>query len=427
MVTRLQMLWDTTRSSLWALPLLMICLAIALAVAAIQVQLPQFSSPVWYFYSGNSLSAGNFLSALLTSMITMATLAVSITVVVLTLAAQQLGSRLIRNFIGDRRTQISLGTFISTVVYLLIVLRTTSGASDNVPNLAVTIGTVLVLVSVVTMVLFVHHLARSIVADNLIDRVGADLDAYVASLLPENDAPPMPSPLPNVREKGAPVRLPCGGYVQALDHQRLVQIARSAGATIELAFRPGQHAVPETVYGYVLPSSALTPELISEIAASLVMGNERTPVQDLEFSIRQLVEVAVRAMSPGINDPYTAIAAIDRLTLSLSKIMRRKPSQSVWCDEDGKVRLIVPVSTFEGTVDAAFHQIRQQGERIPAVIIRLAEDLIQLLDVASPEQRPAIEKHLRLVLQAGRRSIPEPEDLRDLQQRIEALLGRKPS
>jgi uncharacterized membrane protein len=392
-----------------------------------RIQLGEGSDPVWYLYSGSAKAAPEFLSNLLTSMITMATLAISITIVVLTLAAQQLGPRLIRSFMSDRSTQIALGLFISTVVYLLLVLRTTSGATDSVPNLAVTIGTGLVIASVVTMVIFVHHLAQSIIADNVIDRVGADLDANAVSLLPKRGARAEPIPPGNIRGAGAPLCLPCGGYIQAIDHGRLVRLAHSSQAAVELDLRAGHHAIPGSVSGWILPGSALTPAFTKAVAASLLVGRDRTPVQDLEYSIRQLVEVAVRALSPGINDPFTALATIDRLALSLSRIMERGSAQRVWCDDEGHVRLIVAPSSFEGAVDAAFNQIRQRAAGMPDVLIRLADNLLQLLSVARNEHRPSRERHLRLVLRVGERSIAEPEDLLDLTSRADrVLIAREP-
>ena len=184
MFTRLLTIWERVRASLWALPLAMVLGAGLLAVATLNAQIEIGNDPVWFLYSGTAKQAPQFLSNLVSAMITMATLAISITMVVLTLAAQQLGPRLIRNFMADRRTQSSLGLFVSTVVYLLLVLRSTYGDAGSVANLAVTVGTALVFLSVVTLLLFVHHLARSIIADNVIDRVGAQLDADIRRLLP---------------------------------------------------------------------------------------------------------------------------------------------------------------------------------------------------------------------------------------------------
>ena len=152
MIPRLLTLWYAMRSSLWALPLAMVIAAAGLAYATLTVHLDLGGEPSGSCSAAAAQEAPQFLASLMTAMITMATLAISITMVVLTLAAQQLGPRLIRNFMRNRRTQASLGLFIGTVVYLLLVLRSAYGDRNGVPNLAVTGGTLLVLICVITLV-----------------------------------------------------------------------------------------------------------------------------------------------------------------------------------------------------------------------------------------------------------------------------------
>jgi uncharacterized membrane protein len=286
-----------------------------------------------------------------------------------------------------------------------------------VPNLAVTIGTALVLTSMVALLLFVHHLARSIIADSIINRVGRDLDDNAARLLPKKDnatAPP-----PKLDGSGADIFLDCEGYVQAIDAAPLARTARAENAIVVLDIRAGHHIVAGNLLGNVHPSGALTPALREALMRAILVGSEPTPVQDLEFSIRQLVELAVRALSPGVNDPYTAIATIDRLTLSLARIMRRGPAQTRWCDDAGHVRVVLPATTFGGLIDASFNMIRQNGERSAAVLIRLADSLNDLTPLANPAQRQDIERHRKMILNAGRRNLHEAEDLKALEQRIE--------
>lgn len=415
LITRLLTVWHGMRSSLWALPLAMVFAACGLAYAALNVDIGPGGSSVWFLFNGGSDQAPQFLSNLVTAMITMATLVVSITMVVLTLAAQQLGPRLIRSFMSDRRTQATLGLFVGTVVYLLLILRSTYGKADSVPNLAVTGGTVLVLVCVATLVVFVHHLAQSIIADNVIDRVGAQLDADISRLLPKDTAEQPETPQ-DIDKRGAPVTLTKGGYVQAVDFQSIVHAAAQADAVVAFDIRAGHHIIPGRVVAHVTPKKAATEEaLCHAIQSGVVIGRERTPVQDLEFSIRQLVEIALRALSPGINDPHTANAALDRLTLSIAFVMTRGLAKAVWEDQDGKVRVVAQVSTFDGICDAAFNEIRQQA--LPAVVIRMAECIGQLLQQADDSQRPALEKHLNLVMDAGRRCMAAKEDLEVLEAR----------
>jgi len=404
----------------------MVVVAGAAAILAVHISVSPGKDPVWFLYSGDAREAPQFLSDLVTAMITMATLVVSITMVVLTLAAQQLGPRLIRNFMADRRTQATLGLFVSTVVYLLLVLRSSYGGTDTVPNLAVTGGTVLVLLCLVALLVFVHHLARSIVADNTIDRVGADLDSDIERLLPQSDFETPEPPSTSPRKNGAPFMLQRSGYIETVNYGGLVDIAKSADAVIELSFKPGRHAIAGGTFAWVTPAEAATASMRDELEGCLQLGGERASIQDLETSIRQLVEVALRALSPSISDPFTAMAVIDRLTTSLAKIMRRGTPQCVWTDDDGTVRLVAPRSTFADILQESFRQIRQHAQDQPAVLIRLVESLGQLLAQAKSSQEPPLRKEIELVLETGRKNIAQEEDFETLEERAKLALEEAP-
>jgi len=422
MLPQLQTVWHRLRSSLWALPLLMVVVAGAAAVLAVNMPVRQGDDPVWFLYSGDAEDAPQFLTSLVTAMITMATLVVSITMVVLTLAAQQLGPRLIRSFMADRRTQVTLGLFVSTVVYLLLVLRSAYGSFEKVPNLAVTGGTVLVLSCLVALLIFVHHLARSIIADNTIDRVGEALDDDIKRLLPESNSNQASKPDKSPAKSGTPLELHKSGYVQTVNYHGLVEIAREADAVIELAFKPGRHLVEGTTFAWIEPASA--DEAHKKIEDCVSLSGERTSIQDLETSIRQLVEVALRALSPSISDPFTAMAVIDRLTTSLAKIMKRGMPQWVWTDEDDRVRLLAPRSTFADIVEEAFRQIRQNAQNQTAVLIRLVESMGQLMPRADEAQRAVLEKQIGIVLDTGRRNIAQKQDLETLEERAKLALDQ---
>ena len=417
MLARFLTTWQGVRTSLWALPLLMILCAVATAIAVLMFPLFPGADPVWWLYGGSAKQAPDFLSDLVGAMITMGTLVISITMVVLTLAAQQLGPRLIHSFMADRRTQIAIGLFVSTIVYLLLILRSVYGVGDDVPNLAVTIGTVLVLLSVIALPLFVHHLARAIVADGVIWRVGQALDAAAGSLLPDQPGVEARADLA-LAAGGASIRLPRGGYIQTIDYQRLVAYAEKRSTVIALDVRAGHHIIAGVIVGTIHPPVEDLSEAESEVGASVLVGSERTPVQDIEYPLRQLVEVALRALSPGINDPHTALVVIDRIALSLTHIMQRRLGQHVCRDGNGAVRVIGPGPTFAGIVDAAFNEIRQSGSTQPAVLIRLAAKLSQLIEQAPAMHREALTTHLALVLDVGRRHIEIPYDLKALEERV---------
>jgi uncharacterized membrane protein len=426
MFARLLTIWRNVRSSLWALPLLMVVAAAGAAIFAVRVSITQGQDPVWFLYSGGAEQAPQFLSNLVTAMITMATLVVSITIVVLTLAAQQLGPRLIRSFMSDRRTQITLGLFMATVVYLLLVLRSTYGDTESVPNLAVTIGTALVLLCLLALLVFVHHLARSIIADTIIDRVGEALDSDVERLLPQCNFQEQPAPSKRPRNLGAALKLHGCGYVQALDCKRLIGLAAKADVVIELPLKTGDHVVPGNILAWVMPYAA-NDNLRAKLEECLVLGGERDSPDDLLTPIRQLVEVALRALSASINDPNTAIAVIDRLTKSFVKMMSRGSPQRVWTDDEGQIRLVTARSDFPDWLDTAFRQIRQHATAHPVVLTRIVEGLGSLLARANEAQRQALISQIEIVLTTARRTVKQNEDLAPLEKAARGALAGEPS
>lgn len=432
MLARLRTLWERIATGLWFLPATLTVAAIAVAGLAIEVDIDAGGAGGWWLHQGSADDASTLLSSLTSAMITMATLAISITMVVLTLAAGQLGPRLIRIFMSDKQTQASIGFLLATIVYLILVFRSlNTGQTDgDVPHFAVSLGSLLVLICIFVLLSFIHHLARSIVSDHVVRQAGQALDAAIAELLPDAAADDDSRPQPLRQSDVVEFSLPAGGYVQAVEFERLVRHARQCEAVIELTFRPGHHLLPGGGHVRVSPAAALRQSLREHIADSILIGPERTASQDLEFSVRQLVEVALRALSPGINDPFTAIAVIERLGVSLARALQRGPTPSAWCDEHGEPRVLVPPETFRGLVDTAFSQIRQAGEGRPAILITMLATLGKLAELARDEDhRQVIADHVGLVAAAGERSIAEPYDLAHLDERRQvalALLARRP-
>ena len=419
MIPRLQTIWENIRSSLWAVPLAMTCVAAALAVSATRIRLGQGSDPVWFLYSGGAEQAPQFLSHLVTAMITMATLAISITMVVLALAAQQLGPRLIYNFMRDWHTQYALGLFVATVVYLLLVLRSSYGLqSGHQISPSPSAHSSCWLAWSFRWCSYIISRARSLPTTlswrserGSMTRSG-DCCRKTQRAAPARANAPAGRRCARARQAG---RLRRGDRFRRCD-----RAACDADVAVEFDVRAGHHVILGAVVGLGRAGRVGQRRVCANRsqAASWWAANACS-VQDLEFSIRHLVEIAVRALSPGINDPYTAMAVVDRLSLSIALVMRRGTAEAVWRDEQGRVRIVAPVSTFEGIVDAAFHQIRQHATRSPDVLIRIVENLVQLMQDAGPEQRAVLAKHLELVLNAGRRNIEEKDDLKALEERAE--------
>lgn len=414
------------RTSLWVVPAVMAVAAVALALAMLVSGFSLASAEVWWLHSGNGRDASRLMATLLSSMMTMMTLVVSITVVVLTLAANQLGPRLIRSFVSDRRTQFSLGALIATIAYHMLVLRSLDGAmpAREVPHLAVTVGSGLSLLCVGVLLYFVHHLTRSIVADEIIDRVGAEaekfLDGWTAEGQGRGDAE-WPS------DAGAGAHLGVSGYVQFVDAEHIVRAAREAEAAVVLGFRAGDHLLPEQACLRVIPAHALSDALTKKIANGIVVGSQRTTTQDIEFGFRQIVEIALRALSPSMNDPFTAIAAIDRLARLLAKAQTGKAPEPVHRDADGTARLFTRRIGFADLLNAAFLQILHASGGKLEILERMLSILATLAERArTDDQRQALLKLADRGLAVGRRTIAEAEDvavIESIRARISAMAG----
>ncbi len=430
---RLFNIWSGLQSSLWFIPALMGLGAIGLAVLILLLD-SRFSmegaSEVWWLYAGEPADARELLSTLLSSMISMTTLVVSITMVVLTLTANQLGPRLIRNFMGRTGTQVSIGIFIMTIVYQVVVLRTLKANTDfeEVPHVAVTVGTALAIINLFVLLFFVHYLARSIVADTVVARVGADLGSAIARLLPADDGGPPPE-VTSIRdalpddfdERAAAIGLPKDGYVQAIEFEDLVDLAHSRDILLRLDFRAGHFIIRGGGQIKIYPGDRLDPELAAAIVDQILIGPERSPTQDLEYSIRHLVEIGLRALSPGINDPFTAIAVLDRLGAALAALMCRELQPRVFRDRDGVGRVISRAPSHGGLIDAAFHQIRRAGANQPEVIIHMLEIIGQLAGtVRLPSQHVALMRHALVIAETGRGAAADPVDRAEINRQYQS-------
>ena len=376
------------RVQLWIVPVLMSIGAMALAFVLLEFGPGYFGDADgrgWIF-GGDSETARNLLSSLLSGLLTMTSMVVSITFVILTLASNQLGPRIVTSFIADRQIQAVLGVFLGTAMYLIVVLRTLDGTLPNSaqPHVAVTTGTLLTVICLFALLFYVHKIAHAIVADTMIERIWNQLLATLHRL-PEHDD-----------DAGAPVDvafdLPpsrCAvalrelGYVQTIDYDKLVKLAEKLDAILDVTVRAGHFVQNRGEHVRILgDGSAVSDDMQAQIRSAFVIGVERSPAQDLEFSIRQLVEIALRALSPGINDPFTAIAVIDRLGAGLEElIFRRDLPGAVIQDDRGKPRVLRNRSAVKGLIEACLAQIRQAGSEHPAILIHLTDTARRLAPV----------------------------------------------
>jgi uncharacterized membrane protein len=434
MLNRLRAFAESTRSSLWFWPILMTTLGILLAQLMIlldqsawierQHLLARASDVlgvVWLFGLGVD-GARSLLATIAGSMISIAATVFSITIVALSLAAGQLGPRLLRTFMRDRGTQLSLGMFIATFAFCIVVLGVVHGGNTApfVPRASVTAALLLALGSLAVLIYFIHHVATSIQAPEVIAVVGTDLDKAIDTLFPLPLSAPrsgvdLPSPSQQHGEGGAVVRSLTSGYVQHLDMDALVALAIESDLVVGLARRPGDHVIAGTAIATVWPPAKLDDALRERVCHAFGFGRVRTPVQDLQFLINQLVEIAQRALSPGINDPSTAEACIDRLGSALGKLAGRQLQSAQLVDEAGRVRVLLSrPDSFQSLLDAAFDPIRNYSGGSLQVGLKLASVMAELAQLAQGEaQRQPLLVQAQMVARLAQ-ALPEARDRQQL-------------
>lgn len=427
----LRAVWDDIVTSLWFVPGIMMIGAVPLSILGFWTDWRLGSRDPdempWWIYVAKSDAARELVSTLLSSMITMTSLVFSITMVVLTLAANQFGPRLVRSFMSSTMTQMVLGTFMMTIFYCLLVLASIGRRSSDapVPYSGISLAIFLMAASLVLLVVFIHTLARSIVAETVIDRVGSEFDDGVDRLAPasQDAQTPPEDQLPNNFEAlSAYFGSAEAGYVQAIGFARLIQVAEEADVVIGLYFRAGDYVAEGGRTVAVYPASRCNAELINRVHHTITTGIDRTPVQDIEFALRHLVEIAVRALSPGINDPYTAVAVLHRLSASLSRSMGKALPEGLFRSDGGAVRIICPQPTYAGLINGAFDQIRQNGADKPLVVIHLLEAMVRIAEhTILPAQLEALREQLGAVIEATERRIASPSDQADVRQRSEKV------
>jgi uncharacterized membrane protein len=406
----------------WLVPAVMVLAGILGAVALVEVDrdglVPQWLVTGPWLYNGGATGARTLLGAVASSAIGVAGTVFSITIAALSLAASQMGPRLLRNFTRDRGNQITLGVFLGTFAYALMVLRSVRTPSEGefIPHLALTVGIVLALACVATLVYFVNHMAGRINVDIVIDLVSDDVRSAIRRLTVEER--PHPNPPEELWHAAAIVVETQGGYLQELDADGLADWACENKTAVRLLVRPGGYVFPGA------PIAKLTHHVDGADAAIhnvMALGSQRVSSVDLEYAVRQLVEVAVRALSPGINDPHTAISALDRLGASLCELAPLHLPSGVYLREN-RPALVIPSVDYDGLTDAMFHMIRQNATGNPAILIRMVEVLTA---VASCEQDPArlgaLRRHANLALGDAERTVPNATDLNDVRERHAAF------
>jgi uncharacterized membrane protein len=411
---------EELRTNLWLVPAIEVVAAVALYVATHVVDEAAYRGklrlPAWVIF-GSADAARQILTTLAAAVVTVVGVVFSIMIVTLTLASTQFGPRMLRNFIRDRGTQLTLGTFVATFVYATLVLVSIGPGAhggDFVPHLSITMS-----VSMGVLIYFIHHIATSIQLPHVIASIARDLSRAIdlesrGPTTTLESGPSVAELLTRMREGGGTVPAPASGYLQFIRHRTLIRLAAEKGAVIRLLHRPGHFIVRGSPLATVWPPGAAA-SVTRELRRAHVTGPNRTLAQDLAFAVDQLVEIAIRALSPAVNDTFTALTCIDWLGDSLCKVTTQWDPTRVHRDGHGYVRVITAHVSYERLVERAFEKIRQAGAGMPAVLIRQLEALVEIIEQTSTAaQRQLLLKQALMLHRVSEESVGEPADRADV-------------
>lgn len=375
----------------WAVPLLFAVAAavLALGVTAIDESL-ETSLRLPFLFAGGPEGARALLSAIITSMISFTGLVFSITIVVLQLTSSQFSPRVLRSFLDDRFNQIALGVFVATFVYALMVLRGVRGTAQVdsfVPQIAVTVAFVLVLASVLVFLAYIHHIAQAIRAATVIASIADDTRALIEARVPADSRrePVLPPPAGPSRTVAADRT----GVVQRVDDRALGHAAESRGVSIELLRAVGEFVAKGAPLARV---HGQAPFDDGRLYAAVHVGRERSMDEDIGFGLRQLVDIAERALSPGINDPTTAVQALDQLHDIVRLLATRALPPRQRTTEDGRLVVSIPQPEFADYLGLAFDEIAHWGRDSVRIQRRVQIALLDLEAAARPEHRTAVRE-----------------------------------
>jgi len=400
------------RGSLWVFPTL--CVLVAL-VAGVLLSLVDVGPNSPLAFQGTADDARTLLISITSTMVTVIALLLGLAVVALQLSSTQFSPRLLRNFLRDRPNQLVLGTFVGTFAYSAAGLFTVGVAggqrSDQFPRFAISVAMVLLFISLALLVYFADHLAHSIQVDSIM-RVVERTTLPVIRGLPTagGEAPEMPA-------LAVATPAPKSGYVQVVHVDALVAAAAKGGVHVLLRPRVGEHVVAGTPLAWMWPLSPDRPPpdattFAAVLARTVRIGFERTLEQDPGFGLRQLVDVACKALSPAVNDPYTAVQAIDHLAVLFTALATRPLGDRVARDASGTVTVTVPGRSFAEHLAWGVGLIRRYGAGEPTVAQALLHGLSTTLTATdAPERWTAIEEQARLIVTDAERAVVQPADL----------------
>ena len=415
--------WNELRASFWFVPVLILALAIMLAFALTHLDesaLEQWMKQYPRLFGASAAGAREMLSTIAGSMISVVGIVFSMTLVALALASSQYSPRVLSTFMRSRVTQASIGIFAGIFVYCLIVLRGVHGQDDAVfvPVLAVSVAMWLAVVGVAMLIVFIHHIALSIQASTILANIAHETIVAMESTFPPlTDASLADQPHSDAAAEAlaaqacwTPIPARNTGYLQSIDLEALLRIACDCKVILRVEHAAGQFVLAETPIFSVGGAPASSNGIAGALFATISVGRNRTVEQDPGFGIRQLVDVALKALSPGVNDTTTAVMCLDYLDAVMGT-MARRAIPSPYRHAEGQLRIVCRAPDFAGLLAEAFDQIRRSAGGNVAVIVRMIAtiDMLGSLTVGKERQRDLLAQ-LDFIAELAARTVPAPHD-----------------
>lgn len=398
---KLKQWWNILRSSLWFVPVLFVVVGVAIAIGLVEIDTTVKEDLLRHYprlFGAGAEGSRGMLTTIAASMMTALSVSFSLTLAALAQASSQYTPRILRNFMRSRTTQITLGVLAGVFAYCLIVLRTVRGGDEGqfVPSFAVLFGFILALAGIAALIFFIHHAAVSIQASQILAAVSEETLGAIDTLFPEElgdgseeDEPRSQWDVPEERNWQT-VLATRTGYVQSVDGDALMRFACRNDAVVKLECHVGDFVIAKTPLAILAFDRPVEDALSKELNEMVTISRYRTVEQDASFGIRQIVDVALKALSPSVNDTTTAVSCVDYLTAILVHLApRRIPSPYRY--SEGRLRVIAAGPTFDRLLVHAFTQIRNSALNNMAVILRLLRCLETVAaNTRSPQRRQAL-------------------------------------
>ena len=418
MIARFQKLWSDINASYWFFPGLFAISTLLLAMLTVELDrrsLTEWVDHLNWLPPARPQGASNMLTVIAGSMIGVASTVFSITIAAVAYASGNYGPRLLTNFMEDRGNQLSLATFIGTFVYAITVLLSvrmpdesgvlTSQGDGFVPQLSLLIAYVLMAVSVMVLVYFLNHVPSSIRINAVLEGIGRRL----LNAIRDNFDEPMKARVEGEVREGTPVFASRTGYIQVINWHELLKVARKSGSELQLAVRTGDFCHPSVAIGYwsEKPDDACD----EQVRECIALGDARTPAQDLHFMIDELVEIGLRALSPGINDPFTAISALHWIGAATAELGKRDLNWSVGePDEDGRRPLRPMADDFSHYLGRGFGTIRSAAATSPPAATVMFDSLESAaVTITDPVRHKNIRDEADQLMRQAKASLTGPD------------------